>query len=156
MHALVASTATGAAKVRWNACYALGSALSNEGLFAAGPEWTVRISPEHYFKLLHFHVSMQTAAYQSLARAITTSPNFKVRINAAGALAAPTGRHLVHSSAMLVEMIQVLNVFACICRYFINCNRPSYLRSAIRRGQRFQTSNISPLSMRRSATSDVI
>nr|XP_040222716.2 HEAT repeat-containing protein 6 [Anopheles coluzzii] len=57
-------------KVKWNACYALGNMMKNETFFlpgAGGGSWERRVFP-------------------ALCETVVSSPNFKVRINAAQAL----------------------------------------------------------------------
>lgn len=63
---------SGNMKVKWNACYAIGNFMRNPVLFtnkARPTDWLNMVIP-------------------SLCRLIVSHPNFKVRINAAAALAA--------------------------------------------------------------------
>uniref|UniRef100_A0AAG5D991 HEAT repeat-containing protein 6 n=1 Tax=Anopheles atroparvus TaxID=41427 RepID=A0AAG5D991_ANOAO len=64
-------------KVKWNACYALGSMMKNEASYltpaGAGARW-------------------QQCVFPALCEAVVHSPNFKVRINAAQALSVVSSR----------------------------------------------------------------
>ncbi|XP_050301710.1 HEAT repeat-containing protein 6 [Anthonomus grandis grandis] len=76
MNSLIqASTVGFNMKVRWNACYALANVLKNEHL---------------YSKLDAF--TWQQSVFTKLTELVVTFKNFKVRINAALALSAPTKR----------------------------------------------------------------
>ncbi|CAG8719221.1 17253_t:CDS:10, partial [Cetraspora pellucida] len=73
--ALIKNFESGSLKVRWNACYAASNMLHNPN-FPIGQKsntWSVQL-------------------YDALIRAVQTSKNFKVRINASLALATPTTR----------------------------------------------------------------
>ena len=105
LQALVAATSSGAAKVRWNACVGLGHVLGNNALFVASAEWAVRRCFRNW--LCIEGPELQAPVFQTLARVITTSPNFKVRINAAVALAVPRLRAQFQPAALLGECVQV-------------------------------------------------
>lgn len=87
--------APGSMKVKWNACYAIGNLMRNPALFTAKAkpaEWLQSIMP-------------------TLCRLIVSHPNFKVRINAASALAAvPAQRSIVneHYSGVWTALLEAL------------------------------------------------
>ncbi|XP_047003089.1 HEAT repeat-containing protein 6 [Schistocerca americana] len=60
-------------KVRWNACYAVGNVLRNRFLYAENAEWLA-------------------STFHTLLELVQNFRNFKVRISAAAALAAPSTR----------------------------------------------------------------
>lgn len=64
-------------KVKWNACYAISNFMKNPVIF------DLDVTPEFDWK---------ATVYQSLSDIIVKCANFKVRINGAAALAAPTRR----------------------------------------------------------------
>ncbi|PSN51517.1 hypothetical protein C0J52_09941 [Blattella germanica] len=71
---LVKNASTGGyMKVRWNACYAIGNMLRNSALYAEPFSW-------------------QSLVFGALAKLVQDMRNFKVRINAALALAVPACR----------------------------------------------------------------
>ena len=93
---LVANLKTGAVKVRWNAACALGVMLKNKSLAATSP-WLPNVM-------------------KSLTNVVQSAPNFKVRINAAQALAVPDSRafygpfpHLAQLAETLVNALATIN-----------------------------------------------
>jgi hypothetical protein len=68
---LIEDTHEGSAKVRWNACYALGNLFKNESI-------------------LEFSKSSVSTAMETLLQLLATASNFKIRINACVALASPS------------------------------------------------------------------
>ncbi|XP_077996052.1 HEAT repeat-containing protein 6-like [Glandiceps talaboti] len=73
VQALVKTVKGGTMKVRWNACYAVGNMFKNSDLPVGTASWTGDI-------------------YDALLGVVADCKNFKVRINAALALAIPTSR----------------------------------------------------------------
>lgn len=69
-------TVTGNMKVKWNACYAIGNMMRNPHMFSV--------------ELKNF--DWQSSVVPTLCRICVEFPNFKVRINAAAALAVPERR----------------------------------------------------------------
>ncbi|XP_072043611.1 HEAT repeat-containing protein 6-like isoform X2 [Amphiura filiformis] len=73
IQALVKNITTGAVKVRWNACYAIGNVYRNTHLDLGGAPWSAEV-------------------YRALTGVIRDCKNFKVRINGALALSIPDRR----------------------------------------------------------------
>lgn len=67
---LIENTHEGSAKVRWNACYALGNLFRNDSI-------------------LEFSGSSVRTAMETLLSLLSTASNFKIRINACVALSSP-------------------------------------------------------------------
>ncbi|GBC04366.1 hypothetical protein RclHR1_05640009 [Rhizophagus clarus] len=88
---LIKNFESGTLKVRWNACYAAANMLRNPN-FPIGSKsnsWSVQL-------------------YEALIKAVQTSKNFKVRINACLALSTPTTRAKYGDTVMLCKILQVI------------------------------------------------
>ncbi|CAG8711283.1 33766_t:CDS:2, partial [Racocetra persica] len=89
--ALIKNFESGSLKVRWNACYAASNMLRNPN-FPIGQKtntWSVQL-------------------YDALIRAVQTSKNFKVRINASLALATPTTRDKYGDVTTFIKILQAV------------------------------------------------
>lgn len=92
---LITNLKTGAVKVRWNAACALGVMLRNKSLLPTSP-WVPTL-------------------IKSLTMAVQSAPNFKVRINAAQALAVPESRGFYGPFPHLAQIVETLvNALATI------------------------------------------
>eukprot|EP00906_Rhabdomonas_costata_P033123 RCo046634 len=89
---LVAALSDANVKVRWNGCYGIGKVISNPCLV-------------HVAEAV---ASLTATAMQSMCTAIQCDPNFKVRIQASQALAAPKVRALYGSSLSAVWTAVIL------------------------------------------------
>lgn len=88
--------AAGNMKVKWNACYAIGNFMRNQHMF----------SP-----VLFSFFDWQTLIFPALCGIIVDFPNFKVRINAAAALAVPERREQfsgVHFATVWTALLESL------------------------------------------------
>ncbi|KAF0524602.1 ARM repeat-containing protein [Gigaspora margarita] len=89
--ALIKNFESGSLKVRWNACYATSNMLRNPN-FPIGQKtnnWSVQL-------------------YDALIKAVQTSKNFKVRINASLALATPTTRDKYGDITTFIKILQAV------------------------------------------------
>lgn len=87
--ALCKNLVAGPVKVRWNAAYALGNLFKNENLVVGANAWGVQ-------------------TIQKLHDVISTAANFKVRINAAAALAIPSTRRSFGSPQVMAQTVETL------------------------------------------------
>lgn len=87
---LILNLNQGSAKVRWNACYALGNVLRNSALIDAAPkrDWIRTV-------------------LDALAEVLADGKNFKIRINAANALGCLTQRSR-YEATCFVRVVQVV------------------------------------------------
>ena len=85
---LLGNVSSGAVKIRWNACHALGHILGNNALSSKLP-WMATI-------------------IKTLCDVVSTAPNFKVRINAAQALQTPTQRPFFGPTEYIAHLIKTL------------------------------------------------
>ncbi|CAG8513418.1 4626_t:CDS:10, partial [Ambispora leptoticha] len=81
----------GSLKARWNACYAAANMLRNQNFPIGSNDWT-------------------TTLYDSLSKAVRSSKNFKVRINACLALAMPNSREKFGNVRMFSRIFEVIVV----------------------------------------------
>jgi hypothetical protein len=96
LHAIVKNIATGSVKVRWNACYAIANVFQNDELHSQ----------------LELHLS---EVFASLTSTLRSSRNFKVRISAATAIAAPQDRRLYGmSDTYLIVWQSLVDVLGCL------------------------------------------
>ncbi|CAG8454565.1 10543_t:CDS:10 [Acaulospora morrowiae] len=88
---LIKNFENGSLKVRWNACYAAANMLRNPN-FPIGSK----------------NNSWSTQLYESLARVVQNSKNFKVRINACLALATPMTREKYGDVTILCKILHAI------------------------------------------------
>ncbi|ELU07074.1 hypothetical protein CAPTEDRAFT_228236 [Capitella teleta] len=98
IESLITNVATGTMKVRWNSCYALGNMLQNEPLLLDSQAAD--------------SARMRSKVFRTLAEAVHDCRNFKVRINAALALAVPSRRSHYGSDFVLIwqSLLRALQV----------------------------------------------
>ncbi len=105
---------SGTAKVRWNACHALGSLLraksSSDYVAGKNSSGSSSSSSSSPLSLAGPPPAWTAAALGDLLAAMQTSPNFKVRINAAAALAAPVSAAAFGPPATLESTLETLLV----------------------------------------------
>ncbi|TPX31307.1 hypothetical protein SmJEL517_g05339 [Synchytrium microbalum] len=90
VNALIKNMTSGAMKTRWNSCHAVANMFSNPSLPSEGAAW---IRP----------------LIEALMQAVSSCKNFKVRINAASALASPMSITKYGGVEMVTRVAEVLN-----------------------------------------------
>lgn len=114
---LMANVSGGTVKVRWNACYALGSLIRNPALHTpAACPWTAEVVAD-------------------LTAVLGSSPNFKIRINSAAALCrvpsrAHYGPHYVKVWTCLLSSLRTLDADAGDADFSEFCHKEA-LRSVL-------------------------